>query len=283
MVFDAPAWASSELNVSEIFNAGITNLRQHNYQEAVVNFTQVIDRQDDLVGAAYSNRCLVNLQLQNYGAAQVDCLEAIADNSDNIEAYLNLGLAYYRQEKYNDAIAQYQEIIHRKKSDYRAYYNRGLAYFAQENYQNAIADHRAALMFITDSNIEAKSLIYNDLALGYMMLAEYQPAVLNFERAIALNKNNYSAYFNRGCAHHRQEKYELAIRDFSQVIRLRSDWTQAYISRGILYQKIGQSEAALRDINIALQQYQKQGDRLAYNLVVDLKHQLFNPRPDLLV
>ena len=276
---NAPVWAVSEGNTSDIFNSGLDHVQQQNYQQALVNFTQVINRQDNLVGAAYSNRCLVNLQLQNYSAAEVDCTTAIEHNSDNIEAYLNLGLTYYRQGEYNQAIAQYQQVIQRDSEDYRAYYNRGLAHFAVENYPQAITDYNSALMSSRGFNRESKSLIYNDLASTYMMLGDFEQAIFNFDRAIALEDHNYNAYFNRGCAHHRQGKYEAAIEDFSHVVQLKPDFTQAYVNLAVLHHQIGQDRAAFTDIDIALQQYQQQGNRLDYDLVFHLKQKLFYSQP----
>ncbi|MDJ0650906.1 MAG: tetratricopeptide repeat protein [Xenococcaceae cyanobacterium MO_188.B19] len=270
-------------NIADVFNTGINNIRQQNYQQAVIDFTQVIDRQEDLVGAAYSNRCLANLQLQNYAAAETDCITAVENNSDNLEAYLNLGLAYYRQGAYEQAIAQYERVIQGDEKNYRAYYNRGLGYLALNSYQNAIADYQQALFLSSDLNPESKSLIYNDLALAYMMLAKDEPAVFNFNRAIALDANNYNAYYNRGCAYHRQGKYQAAMKDFSQVVQLNPDFTQVYVNRAILQHQRGQMEAAYRDLNIALQQYQSQGDHQKYDLVVNLKQMLFYSQPHQLV
>ncbi len=288
---NSPVWAVSDKNTSDIFNLALDRVRQQNYQQALADFTQVIDRQDNLVGAAYSNRCLVNLQLQNYLAAEADCKTALEYIQDNREIYLNLGLAYYRQAKYPQAIAQYQEIIKRDyaahtltaRHDYRAYYNRGLAYFALENYQQAISDYNFALTSSHSLNAKSKTLIYNDLALAYMMLEDYQQAIANFDRAIALEDHNYTAYFNRGCAYHRQEKYLAAIKDFTQVVQLKPNFTQAYVNRAILHHQIGQADAAFTDLEIALKQYQTQGDRLAYDQIVNLKQQLFYSQPSQLV
>ena len=277
--FNSPVWAASERNTSDIFNLGINHIHQQNYQQALVDFTQVIDRQDNLLGAAYSNRCLVNLQLQNYSAAKADCTNAIQYNSDNIEAYLNLGLAYYGREEYDRAIAQYQQVIQRDRDDYRAYYNRGLANFALKNYQQTITDYHLALMSPRIVDAEQKTTIYNDLALSYMMLEDYDRAIANFDRAITLKPDNYNAYFNRGCAHHRQENYLAAIKDFTQVVQLKPNLTQAYVNRGVVHYQIGDNHAAFADINIALKQYQSQGDRPAYNLVFNLKRQLFYSQP----
>ena len=281
--FNTSVGAVSLSNTSDIFNAGINNLRQQNYPQALVDFTQVIERQDMLLGAAYSNRCLVNLQLENDVAAEADCIAAIENHPDNIEAHLNLGLAYHHQGKYQKAIAEDNKVIQLDKQDYRAYYNSGLAYSALNDYQKAIAEYQTALNYALDSGIESQSLIYNDLALVYVMLAKHERAILNFDRAIALNENNYYAYYNRGCTYHRQEKYRLAIQDFTRVIQLQPNFTQAYVHRGIVSHQMGAKDTAFNDLNWALQQYQNQGNLKQYKLVLNLKQQLFYAQPSQIV
>ncbi len=280
---DTPVLAVNKSPTSDFFNRGLNHLEQQNYQQALEDFTQVINRQDHLVGAAYSNRCLVNLQLQNYAAAEADCSQAINNNSRNIEAYLNLGLAYYYQGKYSEAIALDQQIIQLDRQDYRSYYNQGLAYFALNNYQSAIAAYQSALLFTSESDLDGQSLIYNELALSQVMLAQESQAELNLNLAIALNENNYHAYFNRGCIYYRQGQYVAAIEDFSQAIRLQPNLAQAYVNRAISQDQTGQKNAAVQDLNIALEQYQQQGDRDSINLVVNLKQKLFYPQANQIV
>lgn len=276
---NSPVWAESKGNSTNIFNSALDHVRQHNYQKALIDFTQVIKQQDSLIGSAYSNRCLVNLQLQNYSAAETDCTVAVQYNSENTEAHLDLGLAYYLREKYQLAIAEYQEVIQRDRQDYRAYYNRGLAHYALQDYRQAIADYNLALMSSSLIANEQKTLIYNDRGLTHMMLKNYSQAIADTKQAIALEHHNYNAYFNQGCAHHRQGDYLAAIEDFTQVVQLNPDLTQAYINRAVLHHQLGHNHSALSDINIALQQYKKQGNHLAYAQVVNLKRKLFHSQP----
>lgn len=266
-----------------VFNRGVENLRQQQYQEALADFTQVITENNNLAGSAYSNRCLAELQLQKNLAAEADCKQAIAKNVDNLEAHLNLGLAYYHQQQYAQAIAEYQEIIKRDQKDYRAYYNRGLANLASNNYRQAISDYQKALSITDKSPKESKSTIYNDLALVQLMMGEEAEAVGNLSQAIALNENNYQAYYNRGCAYHRQENNQAAIQDFSQAIQLQPDFTEAYVHRGIVRHHVGANRPAMADLNLALGQYQDRDNKQQYNLVLNLKHRLFYLQPHQIV
>ncbi|MGV2831107.1 tetratricopeptide repeat protein [Myxosarcina sp. GI1(2024)] len=277
--FDASVLAVSQINTVDIFNAGVNNLRQHNYRQALNNFTQVITRQDNFIDAAYSNRCLVNLQLQDYAAAEADCTMAIAGNPKNVEAHLNLGLSYYHQDRYERAIAQYRQVVRQNTNDYRAYYNLGLAYFALKNYQQARENYNLALISPRSIPTPQKTLIYNDRALTYMMLSDYKRAIADTERAIDLEHRNYTAYFNRGCAHHRRGNYLAAIEDFTKVLQLKPEFTQAYVNRGILQHRMGNDRAAFIDLDAALRQYKEREELSAYERVSNLKQQLIYSQP----
>ena len=269
--FTSPVWAVSDGSSVARLNSGLDNVRQQNYQQALIDFTDVINLNEDLVGAAYSDRCLVNLQLQQYNSAKSDCLAALEYDRDNKEAYLNLGLSYYYLQEYQQAIAQYRQVIKRDRHDYRAYYNLGLSHSALKDYQQAKSDYNLALMSSDSIPTERQTLIYNERGIANIMLANYQRAIADLNQAIDLKASNDSAYFNRGCAHHQQGNYLAAIDDFTQVVQLNPSQTQAYVNRAILHHQLRQERAAFKDLDIALQQYQQQGDRAAYQQILNLQ------------
>lgn len=261
-------------NASDLFNLGLENVRQHNYQEALDNFTRVIDFDKNFVNAAYSNRCLVHFQLNNYHVAKSDCKIALQRNPDNLEALLNLGLVYYQLKDYSAAIAQYQQIIDRNEQDYRAYYNQGLAYFALQDYQQAVTDYSTALKSPNLTTNADRISIKSDRGLAYLMLANYDKARTDFNEAIHLDPLNEWAYFNRACCHHQQGNYWAAIEDFTQVLQLNPAQTQVYVNRSWLYHQLGLEQAAFKDLNLALQRYQEQEDFIAYQRTIALKEKL---------
>ncbi|MGA9380621.1 MAG: tetratricopeptide repeat protein [Phormidium sp.] len=128
-----------QMSADDYFRAGVQQLQRQNYQEAVKDFTDVIDLNPNSA-AALSNRCLAYLQLGEYESAILDCTQAVNLNSQNTESYLNRGLANYKQGNYQAAIADYQQVIKLKPIDFRAYYNRALAKSELKDYQEAISD-----------------------------------------------------------------------------------------------------------------------------------------------
>ena len=161
----AAAIPIAQTSAKDFLKLGVKKITAEDLKQASVNFTQAIELDSELA-AAYSNRCLVYIELGKYEQAAMDCTQALQLNPKNAESYLNRGLAYYRQGHYLDAIADYNQTIKLNPADYRAYYNRGLAYFEQKDYEQALSDYNRALHYTQRDN-QAISSIYNDRGLAY--------------------------------------------------------------------------------------------------------------------
>lgn len=260
---------STQMTASDFFKLGVEKMLRGNYQEAIPDFTQAIQLKSDFA-AAYSNRCLADLQVQDYQNAVTDCNQAIKKAPKNAEAYLHRGLAYYRIGDYLSAIADNNQAIALKPYDFRAYYNRGVASAMLGNYQQAIADYNLALSQIPQSLGPLIGDIYNDRGLARFELQNLQAALLDFSTAIRLNPKDYRAYFNRGCTCGTHGDNFGAVRDFTFVIRLNPSNGHAYVNRGVAYHHLGYQQAAIADLQKAAQYFGHQGQRLAYKKTLDL-------------
>jgi len=257
---------------SDAFDLGIVQMRQGNYEEAIDYFNQAIQQQEKTV-AAYSNRCLAYLYLQDYHQAIADCSQAINFAPDTVEAYLNRGLAHYRQGNYLSAIDDDNQAIAHKPDDFRAYYNRGVVHNALGNHTDAITDFNLALTQIPQVANLLFADIYNDRGLAFFHLHNLAAAMHDFNLAIHFNANDYRAYFNLGCVCERNGDNTGAVRNFSQVIRLDSSNAQAYLNRGIAQHHLGYHQRAIADLNKASEYFEQQNQKVAYDKTIDiLKH-----------
>ena len=82
----------------------------------------------------------------------------------------------------------------------------------------------------------AKSRVYvqegEKLLLRY---SEYKKAEETLTKAIKYDKNNYEAYYYRGCARVNAVKYDEAIADFKKAVELKPDYADAYFNLGRTY------------------------------------------------
>ncbi|MEO0770466.1 MAG: tetratricopeptide repeat protein [Cyanobacteria bacterium J06649_4] len=243
---------------SDPSQAGASAFAEGNFEEALRQFTLSIE-QAPAVG--YGNRCLVQLQLQNYAASVEDCSQSLAIDDDNAEVRLNLGLAYDRLGKHEEAITQYEHLLASDAADYRAYYNLGLAKAASERHEAAISDYSYALAELSGGNrsVEWRTVeadMYRDRGASHLILTNYAAAVSDLNAAISRNPNDIWAYFNRGCAYHRSNNFLPAVQDFSWVIEqnsfARDRNAHAYFNRGLIYARLGKADAAIEDLSQSL-------------------------------
>lgn len=253
----------------DFFKLGIEKMLYGNYQGAIQEFQLAIQQKQDFA-AAYSNRCLAYLNIQDYENAIADCTQAINFSPQNAEAYLNRGVAEYRLGYYEAAIADDEQAIALKPTDFRAYYNRGIANASLEKYQQAITDYNLALSQIPHTDSPLLADIYNDRGLARLELRDLQNAMLDFNRAIRLNAVDYRAYFNRGCACARSEDYSGAVNNFTKAIRLNPSDGSTYVSRGIAFHHLGYEQAAIADLLKAADYFGYRGEKFAYEKTLSL-------------
>ncbi|MGM3309387.1 tetratricopeptide repeat protein [Anabaena sp. WFMT] len=260
---------NSEITASDLFKLGVNQMQQDNYQAAIKYLNLAIETQEEFI-AAYKNRCLAYLQLQDYHQAIADCTQALNLAPDDSEAYLNRGLAQYRQGNYLHAIADYNQAIALKPDNFRAHYNQGIAFAGEGNHSEAIIAYNRALTQIDSTTTLLLADIYNDRGLAYFESQNLAAAINDFNLAIRLNANDDRAYFNRGCISGRIGDNLGAMRDFSQVIRLKPSHALAYINRGLANYNLGYYQSAIADLQQASAYFGKQGQKIAHQKTLDM-------------
>lgn len=95
-------------------------------------------------------------------------------------------------------------------------------------------------------------MAYNNRALTYHNLGQYQRAVEDYDQAIRLNPQDATAYSNRGAAYRGLGQHERAIEDLDEAIRLNPQLAVAYDNRGNAYLGLGQPGRAIQDHDEAI-------------------------------
>jgi tetratricopeptide (TPR) repeat protein len=256
-------------NFEHFFRSGITETAAGKYQQALSDFTQTIKLKPDFA-PAYSDRCLVQMKLQNYVDAKQDCTKAIQLQSYNESAYLNRGLAHYQLGEYAAAIADYHNLLNWKPNSLEANYNLGLAHSAQKEYKEALADYDRALDRISSADRVQLATIYNSRGSVYFDLGDYSSAREDYDRALNFDRGNIVAYYNRACVCHKQGRYLDAIADFTVAIERDPNYAEAYVNRGLIRDRLGEEKAALADLRRGARCFCQQGRLTAYQKILDL-------------
>jgi tetratricopeptide (TPR) repeat protein/S1-C subfamily serine protease len=152
----------------------------------------------------------------------------------------------YRKKKYQVAIAIYDRVIHRYPEAY-TYYNRGRAKSDLGNNQEAILDYDRAIA-LNPKFVEA----YNNRGATKSVSGNKQAAIIDFDRAIAINPKHAEAYYNRGKAKSDLGNKQEAILDYDRAIVLNPKFAEAYNNRGTAKSDLGNKQAAIIDFEKAI-------------------------------
>ena len=112
----------------------------------------------------------------------------------------------------------------------------------------------SALILFTISSCEDpnKSRQYMDEGAKLMLrYSKYEEAEELFTKAIKYDKNNFEAYYYRGCAKINATKYRDAIADFEKAVELKPDYADAYFNLGRIYYLLDDEDKACENYQLA--------------------------------
>lgn len=238
--------ATDPKNADILLSRGSAYLQLGRPKEAISDCTAAIALRADL-GSAYAVRARAVQQLgsSNRAAVQRD-LVAAAKLLRTKDAYLNLAQFYMDVNKPEEAQKQYDLLLQEHPNWGRVLALRGKSYVLTEEYERAVDDLSRAIALN-----ERDPLTYHARATAYARLGLTQAAIddLSILTKIAPTA---ALYRERAVALYTLGQLERAIQDMTAAINLSPKVALAYLQRGILYKKTGQLDRALADLNRAI-------------------------------
>lgn len=89
--------------------------------------------------------------------------------------------------------------------------------------------------------------IYHNRGLAFAKLGYPDEAIVDFNKALALNPRYALVYNDRGATYLASRKYQQALDDFNKAIALNPKFPLSYIGRALTHEALGNPDAALRD------------------------------------
>ena len=100
----------------------------------------------------------------------------------------------------------------------------------------------------------SKSRLYTEEGSKQLLrYSDFQKAEETLTKAIKYDKNNFEAYYYRGCAKVNAMKYQDAIKDFLKAVELKPDYADAYFNLGKTYYVIHDEDKACEYYKLAEQ------------------------------
>ncbi len=145
--------------------------KQQRYDQSITAYTHVLERLNNdkskpkLLSEAYFGLAFSQYKLGDIESAIHNFEHALRINPSHIEACVNLGAMYEKQNKYGSAIAYLKKALTLAPTHARAHYNLGLVYekqgnlgLALDNYQHAISLHYPRSSELQQKVIKIKEL-----------------------------------------------------------------------------------------------------------------------------
>ena len=108
------------------------------------------------------------------------------------------------------------------------------------------------LFFLFTSCTHHQAVKSNQRGMDYITREQPRKALEEFNHAISLDPDFFSAYYNRAIIRANLKQNEEALKDINYVIANVPDHALAYYNRGIIYENLGQPTQAIQDYSHAI-------------------------------
>jgi predicted O-linked N-acetylglucosamine transferase (SPINDLY family) len=164
-----------------------------------------------------------------------------------IEALSAAAAAALQEKEFQRAIQLYDEIINHGGGA-EIVYKRANVYNVLGQWDMAVSDYDRAVALDPE---HWRAFCNRGTALE--RLARWQEALASYDRAIELAPNDHMSYYNRGSALTGLERFDEALISYERAISLKGDFVAALINCGNLLQKLKRHEAALASYDNAIE------------------------------
>jgi tetratricopeptide (TPR) repeat protein/tellurite resistance protein len=199
----------------------------------------------------FFNFGLKNFQSGNFDVALLDFSSAIQLKPDYTDAYQNRGMCFFSLKNFDEAIKEFDKVLGLNPNNFQVLHFRGIAHSRRGEYALAVADLTKAAE-LDDSNTDV--FFQRGVAYTYLDgLENYDSAVQDFDKVIALAPDYHHGYSYRGLCYYEKGDFDNAVRDCDKAIELLNDNTFAYLNRAKSFSKKGDFDKAIKDFDKAIE------------------------------
>jgi len=137
---------------------GRAYMKLHFYEDAIVDFSYVIDVKGSKYPVAYVERARALVEKGDYKDAVRDLEKAKRRGADNVDFLVAMGELHYRMGKYDDAKTYIQKAILTDDKNSDLYYLRAKVFYKSKDANQTISDLKTALS-LDKTNTDAKRML----------------------------------------------------------------------------------------------------------------------------
>ncbi|MFO1000805.1 MAG: tetratricopeptide repeat protein [Planctomycetaceae bacterium] len=237
-------------------NRGLLSLAGNDYQAAVTDFSLAIDADRNL-SDAWNNRGFAQMKLNQPDKAMADIKQALHIKEDYVTAWNNCGLVAMQQEKFADAEKSFARAMELDPMDARWVNHHRTALIKQNRFAEAQQDANRIEWLNKLTNLtqvagrnarDPRAWIVRGQHL--MDGQQFNAAIQDFNRALAVSPGNAQALFDRAVAWVKLGDDQKAMLDCDESI-VADPSLEAYSLRGDLWLRLENLDLAIADFESA--------------------------------
>lgn len=223
-------------------NLGLSYSSLHDWPNAIVAYEKsasLAPTKDsfNLLGIAYYNSGEQDKAIDFY-------LKAIALSPQEAVLYNNLGLSYQSQNKFAEAEQAYQNSIRLDPQNYTYHNLLGVLYYNHGKHSEAIASYKMAIQYG-----KGEQVLFDNLALACMAAGRYSEARDVFKNEIKKAEKKDGVYNLIGLMHFNEQQLPDAIANYQKAIAINKDEPVYYTNLALAYRdsgKLAEAESAMK-------------------------------------
>ncbi len=246
---------------SELAMSGLANslFSQGQHEEAQKLYKKLVKRFPDKMAYA--------LHMADSKAAQGDYNKAVelyhkasSDHPNQPSIYNHVGQVLMKMGSFEEAVDAHKIAARMDKQNEEYTHDLGMAHYFNKDFEDALV--------YLEQSVRSDPAKQNDyetqVALGFSNchLGDYNKAILHFEEATLLDEDE-DAYSGLGLAYHFSGDFDSALANYKKALAINPNNDQTYVNMGNLFQKAGSFEKAKDAYKSALKR--NPSAYLAYN------------------
>lgn len=230
-------------NAGALTKRGEMYYQQRDVSSAMADFEKAIETSDGNYPPAYFNRAnILTNQVKDYKKAEEDYSKALLLDTSFVDAYINRASERIMTANFQGAMDDLNRAERLDAGNPRVYYTKAKVFTSDSRFKEAEG------MFSKAIGIDSFSAdMYNDRCYVRYRLRDYDGALADASRAIALFPQFLNAYYNKGMIFYETGRAKEAVRVFDTTLSLANNFYFGYFYRGMAKKSINDLKGACAD------------------------------------
>ena len=215
--------------MSEKIDKAMGLFKERKYKEAIDAFSSVLETEPDNADV-YNNMAVAYSCVGDFEHAEIYYTKALDLDPQLAQAYINLSDLYFKAGDVASALGTLQKGSYELEDNLTIAHLLARVYIEDQRWEDAIVE----LERVLDGEPENYDAYY-DLGHVCFELGDYEGAISNFENVIEYQENNELLYYALAQAYEGNNEIDKAISNYLKAIAVNDKFTLAYKRVGILF------------------------------------------------